>query len=281
MIFETIKFVIYSLLIVIISKYVLVKILRKLAEALNLSAKAIGNIAGIATSVPELLTVSFSAFAGLVGASVYNILSSNIINFVQYIISIYTSKNQRILTENKAIKIDLGLVIFTILIPIAMILVNIDFNINIVPIFILLFFLYYYINEKVHQLYLKKHDKKISKQIEEEQKWVRGKTKVVVKYSIYLLLTSIILYLIGDSLSRSLENLAQVFAIPEFVLGITLGFITSIPELIIFFESQKYYKNEKNNEAGVIEATNNLLTSNILNLFVIQTIGIVIYWLIM
>lgn len=281
MIFETIKFVIYSLLIVIISKYVLVKILRKLAEALNLSAKAIGNIAGIATSVPELLTVSFSAFAGLVGASVYNILSSNIINFVQYIISIYTSKNQRILTENKAIKIDLGLVIFTILIPIAMILVNIDFNINIVPIFILLFFLYYYINEKVHQLYLKKHDKKISKQIEEEQKWVRGKTKVVVKYSIYLLLTSIILYLIGDSLSRSLENLAQVFAIPEFVLGITLGFITSIPELITFFESQKYYKNEKNNEAGVIEATNNLLTSNILNLFVIQTIGIVIYWLIM
>ena len=281
MIFETIKFVIYSLLIVIISKYVLVKILRKLAEALNLSAKAIGNIAGIATSVPELLTVSFSAFAGLVGASVYNILSSNIINFVQYIISIYTSKNQRILTENKAIKIDLGLVIFTILIPMAMILVNIDFNINIVPIFILLFFLYYYINEKVHQLYLKRHDKKISKQIEEEQKWVRGKTKVVVKYSIYLLLTSIILYLIGDSLSRSLENLAQVFAIPEFVLGITLGFITSIPELIIFFESQKYYKNEKNNEAGVIEATNNLLTSNILNLFVIQTIGIVIYWLIM
>ncbi len=281
MIFETIKFVIYSLLIVIISKYVLVKILRKLAEALNLSAKAIGNIAGVATSVPELLTVSFSAFAGLVGASVYNILSSNIINFVQYIISIYTSKNQRILTENKAIKIDLGLVIFTILIPIAMILVNIDFNINIVPIFILLFFLYYYINEKVHQLYLKRHDKKISKQIEEEQKWVRGKTKVVVKYSIYLLLTSIILYLIGDSLSRSLENLAQVFAIPEFVLGITLGFITSIPELITFFESQKYYKNEKNNEAGVIEATNNLLTSNILNLFVIQTIGIVIYWLIM
>ncbi len=281
MIFETIKFVIYSLLIVIISKYVLVKILRKLAEALNLSAKAIGNIAGVATSVPELLTVSFSAFAGLVGASVYNILSSNIINFVQYIISIYTSKNQRILTENKAIKIDLGLVIFTILIPIAMILVNIDFNINIVPIFILLFFLYYYINEKVHQLYLKKHDKKISKQIEEEQKWVRGKTKVVVKYSIYLVLTSIVLYLIGDSLSVSLENLAQVFAIPEFVLGITLGFITSIPELITFFESQKYYKNEKNNEAGVIEATNNLLTSNILNLFVIQTIGIMIYWLIM
>ena len=28
---------------------------------------------------------------------------------------------------------------------------------------------------------------------------------------------------------------------------------------------------------GVVEATNNLLTSNILNLFVIQTIGILIY----
>ncbi len=281
MIIETIKFIVYSLLIVIIAKYVLVKILRKLAEALNLSAKTIGNIAGMATSVPELLTVSFSAFSGLIGASVYNILSSNVINFIQYIISIYTSKNQRILIENKAIKIDLILVIFTILIPIAMMIVNIEFNINIVPMFILLFLLYYYINEKVHELYLKKHDSKISKKIEEEQKWVRGKTKVVVKYSTYLLFTSVALYLIGDRLSVSLENLAKIFTISEYILGIALGFITSIPELITFFESQKYHKKERNNDMGVIEATNNLLTSNILNLFVIQTIGIVIYWLIM
>lgn len=277
---EIIKFIVYSLGIVLIAKYILVKILRRLAEALNLSAKTVGNVAGVATSIPELLTVSFSAFTGLISASAYNVISSNIINLVQYLASIYLNKNQKLLS-NKAIKIDLFLIICTILIPIIMLIANIEFNISIVPIFILLFGLFYYLNTKVHQLYLKKQDKEMSKEIEKEQKWVRGKMKVVVKYSTYLLITSVALYLIGDRLSICLENLAQVFTIPEFLLGIALGFITSIPELITFFESQKHYKKEKNSELGVIEATNNLLTSNVLNVFIIQTIGIIVYWLVM
>ena len=62
-----------------------------------------------------------------------------------------------------------------------------------------------------------------------------------------------------------------------FIIGILLGMITSIPELITFFESQKYYKKRKNQMPGVVEATNNLFVSNILNLFVIQSIGIIIF----
>ncbi len=54
-----IKFILLTLAIVLISKYVLVKLLRKLAETLNLKPKYVGEITGIATSVPELLTVSF------------------------------------------------------------------------------------------------------------------------------------------------------------------------------------------------------------------------------
>lgn len=273
---EIIKFVIYSFLIVIIAKYVLVRLLRRLAEALNLSAKTVGNIAGVATSVPELLTVSFSAFAGLIGTSVYNIISSNVINLFQYLFSIFISKNQKAIS-NKAIKIDLILSIITIFLPIMMLITNINFSISIVPIFILLFLLFYFINNNAHKLYLKKQDSKIEREIEKEKKWVKGKVKVVAKYSFYLLITSISLYIIGNALSICLENLAEYFKIPEIVLGIVLGFITSIPELITFFESQRHHKNEKNQELGVVEATNNLLTSNVLNLFVIQTIGIIVY----
>ena len=61
---------------------------------------------------------------------------------------------------------------------------------------------------------------------------------------------------------------------------ILLGVITSIPELITFIEAQRKEKSKNSEEAnklGVIETTNNLLTSNILNLFVIQSIGILIY----
>lgn len=276
MIIEILKLFIYSILIVLISKYVLVKVLRKLAEAINLSAKAVGNIAGFATSIPELLTVSFSAFAGLIGTSVYNIVSSNVINLIQYLFSIFISKNQKVI-RNRAIKIDLILVIFTILIPIFMIIFNIEFEISIIPIFILLLFLYYYINTNVHKLYLKKQDKKLNKEIEDESKWVKGKSQLIIRYCIYLVFAGVSLYIIGNALSNVLENLASIFYIPELILGILLGFITSIPELITFFEAQKHHNKENSEELGVVEATNNLLSSNILNLFVIQTLGILIY----
>lgn len=274
MVIEILKFIIFSILIVLISKYVLVKVLRKLAESLNLSAKAVGNIAGVATSVPELLTVSFSAFAGLGATSIYNIISSNVINLLQYSAAILLNKNQRQL-KNKGIKIQLVLVLITILIPILMIVSKIEFNINFVPIFVLLFILFYYINSNAHKLYLKKQDEKIYIKIEKEKKWVIGKAGIIAKYSIYLLIASIALYLIGNALSSVLESLAQIFNIPEFVIGVALGFITSIPELITFFESQRHHKKSEEQE-GVVEATNNLFASNVLNLFVIQTVGIII-----
>lgn len=273
---EILKFIIYSLLIVAISKYILVKLLRRLAESLDLSPKAVGNIAGIATSVPEFLTVSFSAFAGFIGTSAYNILSSNIINFLQYLFSIFLNKNQKSI-KNRAIKIDIIIVVITIIIPILMLITDFEFNISIVPIFILLFVFFYYINSNVHKLYLKKEDNELSEEIVKETKKISRRKSIIAKYVIYLLVTAIGLYIVGNLLSNTLTNLCNTFNIPEVLLGIALGFITSIPELITFFESQKHYGNEDLSELGVIEATNNLLTSNVLNLFAIQSIGIIIY----
>lgn len=275
LLWEIILFVFYSLLIVAISKYILVTVLRKLAESLELKAKTVGNIAGIATSTPELLSVSFAASSGLIGTSIYNILSSNIINLVQYIFAVFLNNNTRIL-RNKALKIDIFMVVITIIIPILMLIFNIEVNIQIMPIFILLFILFYYINSNTHKLYLQKEEKEEAEIISKESKFIKGKREITVKYSIYLILTGISLFIVGNLLSNSLESLCLKFNIPEFIIGIALGFITSIPELITFFESQKHHKNENNN-LGVVEATNNLLTSNVLNLFIIQSIGILIY----
>ena len=81
---------------------------------------------------------------------------------------------------------------------------------------------------------------------------------------------TIALYLIENLLSDSLTNLSITFRLRDLVLGIALGFIT-------FTEAQrKLDKQVAEAELGVVEATNNLLTSNILNLFTIQSIGIII-----
>lgn len=280
MLVEFIKFLIYSSIIVLISKYMLVTTLRKLAETFNLKPKTVGNIAGYATSMPELLTIGASSFNGLIGASVVNVISSNVINLIQYISSIFMNKNQNVL-KNKAIKVDLILVAITIIIPVLLFAFNIEMQIGIVPIFIILYILFIRLNTNAHRLYLKREDTELESKIEIEQRWEKNNKKKMVKYILYLLGIVVLLFIVGELLGNTLENLCNQFHISQVIIGVLLGFITSIPELITFFESQKHYKKKsKDDILGVVEATNNLFTSNILNLFVIQSIGIVIYSLV-
>ncbi len=277
MFFEIAKFMLYSGLVVLIAKYILVITLRKLAENLNLKPKTVGDIAGYATSMPELLTITVSSMNGLMGSSIFNILSSNIINFIQYMASILLNKNRKAF-NNRAIKTDIILVFITILIPLILVWKDIEMNLIIVPAFLILFALFLYLNNNVHKLYLQKEDKEIEEQIQKEGEKEKGNTRRTALYIVILLGTGILLYVIGELLGDTLNNLCYQFNMSQVIIGILLGFITSIPELITFFESQRHYKNrDSNNMLGVVEATNNLLTSNMLNLFMIQSIGILIY----
>ena len=273
---EVLQFLFYSGLIVLISKYILVQTLRNLAENLKLKPKTVGDIAGVATSIPELLTISVSSYSGFIDASIYNVLSSNIINLIQYLGAIILNKNKKSL-KNKAIKVDIILVILTILLPFILVLFNSEIKITMVPIFILLYFGMKKINDNAHKLYLKEEDKKIEENLKKEDRWERGNKRKVLKNVLILIIAGVLLFLIGNLLGDTLENLCVRFNVPEFIIGIVLGFVTSIPELITFLESQKHHKKQENEMLGVIEATNNLLMSNILNLFIIQSIGIIIF----
>lgn len=272
MIVEIVKFFIYAMLIVMISKLMLVKALRKLSESLKLKPRTIGNIAGVATSIPEFLTVTVSSFKGLANTSLYNILSSNIINFIQYILSIIINKNYKEL-RNKAIIIELIIVIVTILIPIFLLNYEKEIDVKFALTFIILYIVFLIIIKKVHEKYFYEEKSEEEDVLDEKVK----STKKYV-YILIIILSGILLYIIGNALGDVLENLSELFGIAEFILGILLGMITSIPELITFFESQKHYREKESNKLlGVIEATNNLLSSNMINLFLIQSLGIIIY----
>lgn len=273
---EILQFILYTGLIVIISKYILVKTLRNLAENLKLKPKTVGKIAGIATSAPELLTIGASSYNGLLSASIYNVLSSNVINLIQYYAAIILNKNQKSF-KNKAIKVDLFLVGLTIILPIFFILIKSELQVAMVPGLILLYFGFNKINSNAHKLYLKEEDKKIEKIQEKEDKWERGNKRKITKNVLILIVTGILLFIVGDLLGNTLENLCLSFGVPQLVIGIILGFATSIPELITFFESQKHHAKSQNDILGVVEATNNLLTSNMMNLFLIQSVGVIIF----
>lgn len=127
-----------------------------------------------------------------------------------------------------------------------------------------------FLNNNTHKLYLSEQDTTII-----EQKKNKNMKNVFI-YSIELIFTGILLFLIGDLLGDTLNVLCNLLKVPQKIIGILLGIITSIPEFITFLESQRYYNDDENDIIGVIEATNNLLASNTLNLFIIQTIGILI-----
>lgn len=279
MFIEFIKLAIYIILIIIISKYMLVKLLRNIAETLNLKAKTVGNIAGFATSIPELFTVTLASISGLASTSLYNIISSNVINLIQYLATVVINKNTKVL-KNKALIIDLVIVLITIAIPLYMINANVKLGVPFSIFLVILFLFFYKINSNAHKLYLEKYDKEIEKEFElEYEKEIKNKKNnklLIIKYLIYLIIIGILLYFVGDKLSNNLENLCYIFNVPEYIIGIILGFGTSIPELITFFEAQRGEKSKEEEKLGVIEATNNLLMSNMLNLFIIQAIGILL-----
>lgn len=277
MFIEFIKLAIYIILIIIISKYMLVKLLRNIAETLNLKAKTVGNIAGFATSIPELFTVTLASISGLASTSLYNIISSNVINLIQYLATVIINKNTKVL-KNKALIIDLIIVLITIAIPLYMINANVKLGVPFAIFLVILFLFFYKINSNAHKLYLEKYDKEIVKEFElEYKKEIKNKKNnklLIIKYLIYLIIIGILLYFVGDKLSNNLESLCYIFNVPEYIIGIILGFGTSIPELITFFEAQRGEKNKEEEKLGVIEATNNLLMSNMFNLFIIQAVGI-------
>ena len=272
MIITFLKFIICSILIVIISKNILATTLRKLAQSMNLKSKTIGNIAGIATSVPELLSLGIAGFTGLIDTGIFNILSSNVINVLEYFLTVKINGNIKKM-KNKVIIIELIIVLITIIIPVVIYVKDIELNFMIIIIFLLLFCIFSIIDSKIHKKYLEKEN-----EIEEEQGTEEKDKKQILKYIIILIGAIILIFITGNILSDSLETLCNNFGVSQIIIGILLGVITSAPEFITFNEAQKYHKKESKEQLkGVIEATNNLISSNMLNLLVIQSIGILIY----
>ncbi len=269
MLIEFIKLIICSLVIVLISKYILAKNLRILADVMNLKPKTVGNISGMATSIPELLTTTISALKGLHETSVINILSSNVINTILYIMSIFFNNNQRKL-KDKLIILELVLVFFTIFIPVIFSVLKISLSIYYVPVFIILYIVFKMIDNLAHKYFNLIFFEKSNMEMNlKRQKKIE--VRKVVKSIVFILLAGVLLFVIGNIFSGSLETLCNKFNVSQIVIGIFLGFVTSMPEFITFFEAQK---KQKTSIEGVTEATNNLLSSNMVNLFVVQSVGL-------
>ncbi len=275
-VFEFIKFIFLGILIILVSKYILMFSIRNISLILQLKTSTTGKITGYATSAPELISSIFASYLGMINTVSYNIISSNIINVFLFILSLAIFKKIKYL-KRKNFQLQYMLVVLSIIIPIYLSNNNLSSNLYIVPIFIVLFIIYLKYDKYFNKEQAEKIDKTKNTLLPKKIKISKRK----ISLNIFLLSISIILlYILGDNLGNCLDTLFSVFNIPEYVLGIIIGFITSLPEFTTFLSSQQYYIKNKsigNSDLGIIETVNNLISSNISNLLIIQTIGIIIY----
>ncbi len=83
------------------------------------------------------------------------------------------------------------------------------------------------------------------------------------------------LYLLGDVLGDSIYELGVAFAVPVVVLGALTAIATSLPELTTFFAS--YAAHKRAGTDGNAEVMHNMMASNVVNLFLVQAIGVGIF----
>lgn len=287
--FDFFVFVGLVLGIVLVTRNLMISNIRKIAVYLRWDNKMVGQLLGYATSTPEFLNAFVAASIGMIDASIYNIISSNIFNVV--FVSIATlmyGKGKAIL--NKRFIEDYIMIILSVLLPAIFIEFGVADKLYVIPI-LAIFYIIFFIMTKKRDYYkeeeeeLEEEKNKILKIEKKEKVKIRKLSKVrkqrLSVFWILLFLSFIILYVLGNLLSATLEILGNTFNVNQIILGIVIGLSTSLPEFLSFMSSYKRHKRCKilNKDKGAMEVVSNLVTSNISNLCIIQTFAIIVYYL--
>lgn len=289
MIFNFIVFIALVLAIVLVTRNMMITSIRKVAVYLRWNNKVVGQLLGYATSTPEFLNAFVAASIGMISTSIYNVISSNILNIVFVILATLIYKKRRALINKKFI-IDYVVVLISVIIPIILMRFNVADKLTVIPIFLILYFSFLIISKK--RDYFEEEEEEIDdekKIILREEKKAKLKTRklnkvrkqrVAISWGI-LFLSFILLFILGNMLSDILEILGNTFGVSELILGIVIGIATSLPELLSFMSSYHRHRRCKvpEKDRGAVEVVSNLVTSNISNLCIIQTFAIIVFWL--
>ncbi len=269
MIKDLLLLVVSAAAVVAAVKYLLIMGIGNLSAAYKLSAKVRGQLIGYATSIPEFTVLTAGAFAGVFDAGLWNIASSNIINWALFLVTIVVFRQQLDL-KNKWFKDEIAFGVLSVLLPLIMLMANVNFGFN-AAVGLIVFFVAYRISDK---LFNKKGKPAPLPEGAENGTLLKG---------LQFLGAGIVIILVaGRFLSFSAGNLILFFDVPAWAVGWILGLITSISELTSFVEIYNIHKPKSRTGyfKDTQEAIDALVTSNVSNLGIILPLGIIIYLLI-
>lgn len=257
---------------VVLITRVVVRGIELVAASGAMSAKAKGQFLGFATSLPELVATVGTAANGLLGAGLWNVASSNIINLGLFLAAAITYRRVPALFRKKFIdELVFALVAFAI--PLLI------FNRGAMaqsPYTALglfgLFILYLVVDKHLNP----NPPPSMTAGRNHGDLKVRAKGYALIAVGVFGIV------LAGNYLGAEAEIVVRGVGVPEWGVGWILGLITSLPEMTAFFAvfaSARECRAEPADDTDCQENLDSLAASNMSNLGFIYPIGIAVFLL--
>lgn len=262
---EFVYLVILGVLTIILTRFLLIDGIMMVASAWDIPKKIRGQVLGYATSVPELVGTVGTASKGLLGAGLWNIYASNIINLVLFLVAASYYKQHKRLLQKKFID-EIGFAVGAIIVP--FFLVQFASQARSVWVAGALFacFIAYVVVDRSVNTSIEDADSEEEEVLSDSA--VRGIILIVVG-----LLGVIVL---GEFLGEVAESIVHSLNVPQWAVGWILGILTSLPEMTSFFALFKAGQHSSSDD-DCQEALDNLAASNMSNLGLIYPLGILMF----
>lgn len=255
--------------VVLITRHLLTRGVIWLADNSEIGPKLKGKILGFSTSVPELVATTSTAAMGLLGAGLWNIASSNIINLVLFVAAMIWYRQLGRLIRFKFLdeaSFALSAICLPIFLGLSTGLVGTPYT---AAVLFGVFLLYLYLDK-----ILNRH---VRIEYAEETESIAGthsKAASIGLIALGVLGITIAGYFLGSSAERVVNHLGM----SQWAVGWILGLLTSLPELTSFFTvfGDAKARGERS-DASMQANLDNLVASNMSNLGVIFPIGIVVF----
>lgn len=270
------EFLVLTALIVVVARFLLYQPAKGIAQRLKFSEHGAGQLLGYLTSAPELVATVAVAATGLFATVAYNILSSNVINVILGVVAAMFYGQLRHLFARRFWREQLMIAI-SIAVPILLLVTGQVESAWVIPFFIVAYVGYLLVIRRISADGAAPSEPDGVVRVETDH---RLGLKIFLVLNGGLILVALVgLYFLGTALGSTVYELGTTFGVPELVLGVVIGVVTSLPELTTFFSSYLWHRNNGSDRANE-EVVHNMLASNASNLLLIQTLGLAVFLLV-
>jgi Ca2+/Na+ antiporter len=261
--------VLLGILVVCITRYALTLGVEWLADSTSISPKLKGKILGFSTSVPELVATTSTAAMGLIGAGLWNIAASNILNSGLFLSAMLWYRQYGKLVRFKFLD-EISFVLSAVGLPVFLSMsAGLEKSPYTAAVLFSVFLLYLWLDKM-----LNRH---VRIEYAEETESISGDHSVAAAVGLIALGVAGIT-VTGYFLGYYAERVVVRMEVPEVAVGWILGVITSLPELTSFFAvfGEARRRGERS-DASMQANLDSLAASNWSNLGLIFPIGITVF----